>query len=793
MSPSGCGRWARSSAWLAWPIADPSWARLVDESRAALGVTSPVRLLESDRVAVPVVYGLWRPMILVPAGTESWPAARRQAFLLHEMAHVHRRDCLVQTIASVARALYWPHPLAWWAQRRLRAEAERASDDRVVTAGMAGADYAHLLLEAARALGRAPQPVAVVAVVERSSLEDRLVALLDPAVPRGVLGSRWKVVAPPVAASLVALLAAVQLVPLPVLAQAPSLPAPEPAPRPVEAPAAAPAPPKAAAAAPAPAARPAPSEPVLEGTVTDARGKPVDDALVLVADETERPRGASALVALTDRNGRFRVVVPAGTALYRVKVERSDWAPGYVRFAKPGTAVSVTLEPGGAIEGRVLDKETRKPVAGARIDVGPAEDRVRFRVSDSTLAGAPRVGRVESDADGRFRLGSLAAGQQELSASASGYQRARWVAVTGERDVELLLMSAPAGGDVGAAGAGTSMTAAAAEAAAASRPPRRSELDPEQRAQLEKHLAERPDDLEAREQLLNHYMLDRTPEGRAIRARHALWVVENAPESDLAGRPYTSFNKTLEPEPYQQAQALWLRHVEAHAKNPKVLSNAARFFTLGERSRAEQLLGQAAALEPENDRWRQQLGHTFMLSARGRRNDPPDGLKAKQALEQFEAALRLTDNDSGRASLLANAAECALWAGDDGKAKDYARQIVDLATAGQGKWDHGNAIHEGHRMLGHVALNAGDVAAAKGHLLEAGKTPGSPQLNSFGPELTLARDLLAKGERDAVIEYLQGLPRFWQGREQAIEEWVTLIKAGQTPELDRFRARRTGR
>jgi len=56
--------------------------------------------------------------------------------------------------------------------------------------------------------------------------------------------------------------------------------------------------------------------------------------------------------------------------------------------------------------------------------------------------------------------------------------------------------------------------------------------------------------------------------------------------------------------------------------------------------------------------------------------------------------------------------------------------------------------------------------------------------------LTLARDLLAKGERQAVIQYLESLPRFWQGRREAIDEWAILIRAGQDADLNRFLARR---
>ena len=65
--------------------------------------------------------------------------------------------------------------------------------------------------------------------------------------------------------------------------------------------------------------------------------------------------------------------------------------------------------------------------------------------------------------------------------------------------------------------------------------------------------------------------------------------------------------------------------------------------------------------------------------------------------------------------------------------------------------------------------------------------------DSFGPELTLARDLLEKGEREAVVEYLQGIRTFWKGREEVIDDWIVLIRAGRTPELERFQARRSSK
>jgi hypothetical protein len=66
-------------------------------------------------------------------------------------------------------------------------------------------------------------------------------------------------------------------------------------------------------------------------------------------------------------------------------------------------------------------------------------------------------------------------------------------------------------------------------------------------------------------------------------------------------------------------------------------------------------------------------------------------------------------------------------------------------------------------------------------LLKAGATPGSPQLNSFGPNMALAKELLDKGEREAVLEYFTLCSKFWDRDE--LKEWMALVKDGVTPKF----------
>ena len=117
--------------------------------------------------------------------------------LLHELAHVRRRDCLTHWLGLAACSAYWFNPLAWYAAARLRAEREQACDDLVLEAGERPSDYAAQLLGVAHAPSpHAPAPAAM-AMARPSGLETRLTSILDARRnrrgPRGGWSSRaWR-------------------------------------------------------------------------------------------------------------------------------------------------------------------------------------------------------------------------------------------------------------------------------------------------------------------------------------------------------------------------------------------------------------------------------------------------------------------------------------------------------------------------------------------------------------------------------------------------------------------------
>jgi beta-lactamase regulating signal transducer with metallopeptidase domain len=161
------------------------------DSDLRLDVDASIDVRLSHDVDGPFTLGALRPVILLPIDAVSWASERLRIVLVHEAAHVARLDYIAQLVATVACAIYWFNPIAWFAAFRLRAEAEHAADDRVLAAGVDGVTYASHLLDLAQR-GRAPLSTAIAVDMARGTtrLEKRFTAMLDSQRSRGIVTLR---------------------------------------------------------------------------------------------------------------------------------------------------------------------------------------------------------------------------------------------------------------------------------------------------------------------------------------------------------------------------------------------------------------------------------------------------------------------------------------------------------------------------------------------------------------------------------------------------------------------------
>lgn len=194
-------------------INDEHWIRDARRTAAALRISRPIQMLESaDPAAMPLVWGLFRPKVLLPISARHWTEDRRRIVLSHELTHIARHDCAAQICGDLARGLFWFNPLAWLAAARLRRESESACDDSVLNSGVAPQSYADNLLDLARSLAtRNHRWLPALAMAGRTNFERRITAMLKPLCDRRASSQKSKLFISLAAVLLLLPLAAVRL------------------------------------------------------------------------------------------------------------------------------------------------------------------------------------------------------------------------------------------------------------------------------------------------------------------------------------------------------------------------------------------------------------------------------------------------------------------------------------------------------------------------------------------------------------------------------------------------------
>lgn len=177
-------------ATLASQVTEGTWISLARNMAEQLRLRSNVELRQSEKVRLPMTWGAWRSVVMLPADADEWPQECRSIVLLHELAHVKRRDCLTQNLAQLACAIYWFNPLVWLAAKQLHVERELACDDQVLEVGTKASEYATHLVEIAKSFNSNHELSLVTVGMACSQLESRVRSILDPAVQRRGL-NRW--------------------------------------------------------------------------------------------------------------------------------------------------------------------------------------------------------------------------------------------------------------------------------------------------------------------------------------------------------------------------------------------------------------------------------------------------------------------------------------------------------------------------------------------------------------------------------------------------------------------------
>jgi hypothetical protein len=323
-----------------------------------------------------MTWGVLRPVILLPKESLSWPRERLQAVLLHELAHVRRRDSLTQSLALVASALYWPNPLVWWASRALRREAEIAADDAAIVSGIKPSAYAGELVKLASEFRGRNLAFSGVSMAG-SALEARVKSALAPNRSRTGVTSMdaFKIAFFGIAATAALALARPDIV------QAQDAAVPPAPPAPVAAPGELPPPPPVPAVPAAPEAVPAPPAPPVPPTVmTNADDEDDADRVVKVRET---------------RHGHHRTVERTEHVIHVDSADPADRAEMARDEAEMRKAEVELDRIGPDVDRAIAAAKIDEKVAQAMRDVEP---RIRAEVARAMAKARPEIRKAIADA-----------------------------------------------------------------------------------------------------------------------------------------------------------------------------------------------------------------------------------------------------------------------------------------------------------------------------------------------------------------------------------------------------------
>ena len=291
----------------------------------------------------------------------------------------------------------------------------------------------------------------------------------------------------------------------------------------------------------------------------------------------------------------------------------------------------------------------------------------------------------------------------------------------------------------------------------------------------ESKLQKDPTDLVTRLQLLGHEAHGEVMPPAGVKL--LLGLIENNPRSLIAGPICITLSVFYDQRTFIQAIELWEKNIKANPAAARILGNAAMWMEQSSmiqpkyKDQSKALFDKARALEPNNPDWAEHLGRAWLGEATTLDSPEQAGERiaaAKNCIKQFEEAERLRHQSTPGAYRMQNGesyleimARASLLAGETNQAKACAMELLKSADAKTETWNYGNLIHGYNSFLGLIALHEGKPDEAANYLLAAGKTPGSPQLDSFGPDFMLAKELLQAGQKEAVLQYLDLVGNFW--------------------------------
>src|SRR5437660_7664972 len=287
---------------------------------------------------------------------------------------------------------------------------------------------------------------------------------------------------------------------------------------------------------------------------------------------------------------------------------------------------------------------------------------------------------------------------------------------------------------------------------------------------LEAGLRKNPQRIDDRLTLIGYYTWNGRGSVDRLRLRaHVLWMIENHPEHASTAEPSLR-DLPDDPEGNLQILDLWNKNLQSRPDDLAVLKNAEKFFFGKDPGEADRLIHQISEKEPNSREWTAELAQLYrMIGITGENIEN----RGERALEEYRRVLELTKNPAAREALSGEMADAAFKIGDFTAAAELAQIYLKSSDR--------PAVQRANTILGRVALRNGDVTHAEQFLRDSAVPESARDIALAGPTLVLAKELIERGERDAVLQYLENWLQLWPRGESILRIWIADIRNGKNP------------
>jgi len=253
-----------------------------------------------------------------------------------------------------------------------------------------------------------------------------------------------------------------------------------------------------------------------------------------------------------------------------------------------------------------------------------------------------------------------------------------------------------------------------------------------------------------------------------------IWFIRNSPECAITQRFSNKSGMVRGREYRNNISKEWKNIINIFPSDTKILRSSSIYFQFEDPIFAEEILIKGANIDKKSYIGFMYLGDLYLGFLKDNKGKP----RYRDACKAYSNAYRLVGGDVLRFNVAKQYAMALYLNQDIDKAKEVANKAIHGMEYCDSAFECGGEKHLLNILLGRIAFQQGDISNSIGYLMKSTETPGSPIMDIYGPDLTLARELLRKGRKSAVVRYLKQCRNIWKYNNGKLDLIIKVVEGG---------------